>query len=74
MDGVAWLRLRYAALVALSATMCVCAWMLLVLSEDCWEPVQVRGMDPIEAEVRDGFVVEAPDGTKFEDGLCPHDP
>jgi len=28
---------------------------------------EVRGMDPTEAEVRDGFLVQAPDGTKFED-------
>ena len=28
-------------------------------------------MDPTEAEVRDGFLVQAPDGTKFEDGLRP---
>jgi hypothetical protein len=26
-------------------------------------------MDPTDVEVRDGFVVQAPDGTKFEDGL-----
>ena len=33
--------------------------------------VQVRGVDPFDAEVRDGFEVEAMDGTKYDDGPCP---
>jgi hypothetical protein len=29
---------------------------------------EIRGMEAVESEVRDGFIVEAMDGTKYEDG------
>lgn len=40
--------------------------------KDEWQRLatfEVRGMDPTESEVRDGFIITAVDGTKYEDGL-----
>jgi len=45
-------------------------------SKEEWQRIatfEIRGMDPTESEVRDGFIVNAVDGTKYEDGVLTPD-